>query len=62
MQATEARAIIFFRHLQGRFARATLIWGKANLEDVIKMKPKVQKTLREKGWVIEEGKIIQKPY
>ena len=24
--------------------------------------PKVQKTLREKGWVIEGGKIIQKPY
>ena len=23
---------------------------------------KVQKALREKGWVIEEGKIIQKPY
>ena len=24
--------------------------------------PKVQKTLREKGWIIQEGKIIQKPY
>jgi hypothetical protein len=24
--------------------------------------PKVQKTLREKGWIIEEGKIIRKPY
>ena len=24
--------------------------------------PKVQKLLRQKGWIIEEGKIIQKPY
>jgi hypothetical protein len=24
--------------------------------------PKIQKVLREKGWVIEEGKIIRKPY